>query len=579
MIHSAVRVGFFPPCIARHFVTASGSLGYIGDNPAGSPPTSHPSPSPITATSAHATGSNSGSITAPPAPTHASRIPTGKNRSAISTFPAPANPINPSTPISRPASNPPPTAVTQASRPLLASATTASPVTNPHRSQDRHTTCAVGTPTSRAPVTSATNFALVTAIRTAVNPPGPTLTAISVNARGFTPANPHARSTATINPSSCTLVGSTSARPRSTTPSAPTTHTTTPGAHFDRSVHADGLLVSIANIQRSPAITQAYGERYTATSGERTMTKTHPSKNTRPLAVAISAAISLASAHATALADDPTPTPTPTATDLNIRPAQLSLLNDSSSLHVRFEPGAWYAGLSGEVSLPRNSAALNAPNPSTDLNDLNTDQSRLTPFGELHIWKGKWRGTLRGYLFNTEKTTTGLTGQIGDVTFNPSDTVSTSLDLNSFDVEAAYRFYEYTHKTDPTRLQSSLDVILGARAFDAELSIDSTTGGSQQADELWVHPIVGAKWTLKLAEQFTVDLQLDGGTLPLGDNSSTSFGILVGGTWQPKAIPNLGLQIGYRAQFFDLSKDEQAREFSLSDGSLQGLYFGAVLEF
>jgi hypothetical protein len=317
------------------------------------------------------------------------------------------------------------------------------------------------------------------------------------------------------------------------------------------------------------------------------MTTKQPSIHTRPLAVALSAAISIAFAHTTTLADDPAPTPTPnptpaatpTATDLNIRPAQLSLLNDSSSLHVRFEPGAWYAGLSGEVSLPRNSAALNAPNPSTDLDDLNTDQSRLTPFGELHIWKGKWRGTLRGYLFNTGKTTTGLTGQIGDVTFNPSDTVSTSLNLNSFDVEAAYRFYEYTHKTDPTRLQSSLDVILGARAFDADLSIDSTTGGSQQADELWVHPIVGAKWTLKLAEQFTVDLQLDGGTLPLGDNSSTSFGILVGGTWQPKAIPNLGLQIGYRAQFFDLSKDEQAREFSLSDGSLQGLYFGAVLEF
>ncbi|MFA6045539.1 MAG: hypothetical protein WC718_11185 [Phycisphaerales bacterium] len=244
---------------------------------------------------------------------------------------------------------------------------------------------------------------------------------------------------------------------------------------------------------------------------------------------------------------------------------------------VRFEPSVYYVGMSGTATLPRASGAT-GPNPSVRLAEINADEPRLSPAGEINLRKGEWGIAVRGFGFSSSgDATTTAAGQLGDVIFAQGDIVNRGLDFNAFEVEGTYNLLK--DKLRPLEdgtygVRTRLDLVGGVRLYDVDLRLSSlgTGGVSSQNDEVFVQGEVGVKGSVEFYDHFTVDLQLDAGGGPDG----YSFDILVGGSWKP--INNFGVQIGYRALFFDVDSGSGNSKFKL-EGAAQGLYAGIVLEF
>jgi hypothetical protein len=251
------------------------------------------------------------------------------------------------------------------------------------------------------------------------------------------------------------------------------------------------------------------------------------------------------------------------------------------------EPSAWYAGMSGDLQLPE-SPATPGVNDSTDLGDLNQDSgSRLTPLGEINLRKGDWGITARGFVFSSDRTASGRAGQIGDVPISSGDTIASSVDMTSLDLELRYTILPWKDRRvleGKARLRPRLDVMGGVRFFDTTWDVENRSLAlpaapfrtSQTSDEVSLHPTLGVKGSLEFYDRFSLDVQVSIGGIPMGDSASYSGDVLVGGTWKPH--PNLGVQAGYRALFFSLSSGEGDQEYSFV-GALQGLYVGVVLEF
>lgn len=254
-------------------------------------------------------------------------------------------------------------------------------------------------------------------------------------------------------------------------------------------------------------------------------------------------------------------------------------------LTIRVEPGVQYLGMSGVVVIPRADEDSGG-NPNVDLHDLNLDEPRVAPFGEVHLRRGDWRGTLRAVTFATDREATNRSGSIGDIDVDGSDFVRSSLEYSSFEAEVGYTVYpsDPGRRMDgPAGVRRRLDLVAGVRVIDVafdirNLSFTPMPGavGDADVEEVYVHPIVGVKGSVEIWEHLTLDAQLDVGTLPLLQDSSYSASILVGGTWKP--VDNVGVQIGYRAMFFGLTSGEGDAQFDFT-GQAQGLYAGLVFEF
>ena len=555
-----------PPRSARHFVTASGSLGYTGSSAAGST-----AGIPAEASS-NATGSKTGATTSIPAPNSA-----GRNRSATNT-PTPiartaAASINAPAPIAAPSpSNP----VTHAVDPLAA--TFDASATAKARPRDiRHAaTLADGTAMHPAPVTSAIIFAALTAILTAVNPPGPTDTATRAISRGRAPILLNRASTAAISPSDRPR-GSIRSTPTNSTAPPTSRPTATPGI-TDASPppapgpHADGLLVSIA-------ITRSGGRTAEPSAGTllpfpvATPEPAMPPTRRRPcqgilLALALAPA-ALAQTSPAEVAD--------TAESAIHAPARFTL---------RVEPAVWYAGVSGDLTLP--SADPAGDTTPVDVNNLGVDNSRLTPLGEFSIARGRWGGGARGFIYTTDRNATGILNRVGDLEIVPADTVRTSFDIANMEIEGTYRFFDgdrrWTRRTPMGKrvFSATLDAVAGARLYDVDIDVvrvgESAPGAVSAAagEETFVEPLAGIRYVMEFYEQADVNIQMTVGGLPLADRDSLSLDIIVGFAWHP--IDHVGLQVGYRALFMDLGSGDGGEAFEF-DGTLQGLYFGAVFAF
>jgi hypothetical protein len=255
---------------------------------------------------------------------------------------------------------------------------------------------------------------------------------------------------------------------------------------------------------------------------------------------------------------------------------------------VRFEPAAWYAGLSGYVTLPQEPTTA-GPSPETILGELNQDTgSRVTPFGEVNLRKGDWGISLRGFAFSSFHTATlDYDWQIGDLPISDGDTISSEVEIINFDADVRYRVLPGPEgRVQPGRYRARprLEVLAGARFFDTSWTVTNPSlvvipedpMNSDSADEAFFHVVAGVKASLEMHDRFTIDAQLTAGGLPLGDQSSYSFDVLVGGTWKP--WPNVGVQVGYRALFFWLQSGDGDGQYDFH-GTLQGLYFGVVAEF
>lgn len=245
---------------------------------------------------------------------------------------------------------------------------------------------------------------------------------------------------------------------------------------------------------------------------------------------------------------------------------------DISPWSLRVEPSVWFVSPGADVTLAGSSNSLG-------LDRLNVDSPRLSPFGELHVGYERWRFTVSGFTLALEgDASQPRAGQLGRVAFAAGDVLSSSLDVWSADFLGGYRFVDSRQRPRPGGgyvVRATLDALIGARLMNLDLRVRSATGADTFADELFAYPIVGAKGTLTLIDQFDLDAQLTAGGWP-GDNSSSAIDVVVGFVWRP--IPNLGVQMGYRAQLITLDSGGSGQGF-VYDGLLAGLYWGAVLKF
>lgn len=295
---------------------------------------------------------------------------------------------------------------------------------------------------------------------------------------------------------------------------------------------------------------------------------------------AITFQAALALAGPAALAQDQAQTPPPSAP----APSDLdSTLNTAPvPWTISVEPAAWFVGISGRVKLPE-SAPASRPNVTTEAVDLNLDNPRFVPFGEVNARKGDWRLAVRGFLYDAEKNASGNTGQIGNVPFAASDTLHSSISFSSYELEGAWTvagkpLNQYADGS--YAINTKFDIIAGLRLYDINWDVQNTsaTGGPTDASYsgVFVHPEVGVKLNMDLGRYCSIDCQIAMGGMPVGSKTSYSLDIIAGFVFRP--IPNVGVQIGYRSLFFGMEKGNGDGGFSFN-GAVQGLYGGLEFRF
>lgn len=246
------------------------------------------------------------------------------------------------------------------------------------------------------------------------------------------------------------------------------------------------------------------------------------------------------------------------------------------------EPAAWFVAAGGSVKLPRSAAG--ASEVKTQLSNLNMDSPVASPAGEINLRRGEWRIAVRGFSYSsTNQATLGYTGQIGDIDFSPGTRVESTLDFAAFELEGAYNLTHADLGEMPggrRRMYVDVDAVAGIRLYDVSWQVDRVSPGigvsSDSADQFFWEPQVGAKFSMRLYEQFDIDVQLTGGALPLGDTSTFSVDVMAGFMWRP--MENVGVQVGYRQLAFELSDGDGAEEFRYR-GALAGLSIGVVFKF
>lgn len=238
---------------------------------------------------------------------------------------------------------------------------------------------------------------------------------------------------------------------------------------------------------------------------------------------------------------------------------------------LSFEPSLWAPGLSGDVRLPGGTG-------TTDFEHLRVDDPEITPFGELHFRHGKLTISFSGFGFSLNETARpGAATTVGGVTIPAGGPGIVDLDLFSAQGTVGWRVVEHVLGERETRdsVTMAIDVYGGVRGYDLDVRIASAGGMSQSSDG-WVEPIVGARLSAEVLEDFTIDLTLDAGAMPLGDHSSASFDINVGVQWRP--LHNLGVQFGWRQIILDLRDGDGAGRLDF-EGTLAGVYGSIVFRF
>ncbi len=252
---------------------------------------------------------------------------------------------------------------------------------------------------------------------------------------------------------------------------------------------------------------------------------------------------------------------------------------DPARLRLSAEPSLWYVAPGGTVTMPRSGPGASD---SFELFDVAMDAPRASPYVEINIRNDEWGLTFRGFQYSAEDRAWVAAGafNLGDVAIAPGDLVRSTLDFGSFELEGAYRLQRpkvlARRSSGTPRMEVELDAIAGVRVYDFDLAFErvAPTPGAARASETFFEVLAGLKGALEIHEQLTVDLHLSVGGM-VGDRQVLSIDISPGFTWRPH--PNLGVQIGYRQLFFDLSR--QGPEPFEWTGATAGLFFGLVLRF
>lgn len=243
--------------------------------------------------------------------------------------------------------------------------------------------------------------------------------------------------------------------------------------------------------------------------------------------------------------------------------------------------GVWYAGVAADVTLPREAAGAAS---TLSAQGLSLTAPRLTPMGEVSASKGPWLIELRGFAFGADAVSQrSAPGSLGDVDFNAGQRLKATIDVATVELAGGHTLADYRSDPDASgvrMLDVDLRVVGGVRLVDSSVSASLPDGGAgvteDSADVLTAHPLLGLRADADFRERFTISLELTGGWLP-GTTDSSGFDIVVGGQWRP--VPNVGVQVGYRALFLDLSSGQGNEAFEVSSASLQGLFGGIGVRF
>jgi opacity protein-like surface antigen len=258
---------------------------------------------------------------------------------------------------------------------------------------------------------------------------------------------------------------------------------------------------------------------------------------------------------------------------------EVPALRTLSEWTIDFEPAAWYVSPGGKIRLPGTPAAGNGQ--KLDAGSMNLDSPRLSPLGELHLRHADWRLSASAFGFDTDgrAVVADEAGQWGSLAFSPGDEIDASLDFRSADFLVAYRFFhrrEGELEGGGFTYVPMLEAHGGLRFYD--ISVDARgPGGSVSADRFFAEPFVGARFSMDLVENFSIDVQTSVGAFTDGGTGEViSWDALVGLQWLPTR--NLGVQAGYRQLAFSLSDGKSPEKFEWR-GAMAGLYVGLVLRY
>lgn len=244
---------------------------------------------------------------------------------------------------------------------------------------------------------------------------------------------------------------------------------------------------------------------------------------------------------------------------------------------LQFEPSVHYIAPTGDLKLPNGS---NIETEEASIEDFNLDDPRLSPYGEVHFRRDKWRISISGLWYSLEDRTESAdeSFQFGNLAIAAGDEIESSLDFWTLEAVGSYRVFE--DQTVPNSkgiigAAVGIDILGGVRFFDVDLEV-STPTDSQSADNLWAQPVLGARVEISLWENFGFDVTSAFGYLPAGDNTSFSWDIVAGFHWRP--WENVGVQFGYQQLAFTLEDGDDAEEFRWQ-GSMAGIFGGVLIRF
>ncbi|MCA9287869.1 MAG: hypothetical protein KDA05_04745 [Phycisphaerales bacterium] len=261
---------------------------------------------------------------------------------------------------------------------------------------------------------------------------------------------------------------------------------------------------------------------------------------------------------------------------------------------VRLEPAYWYAAPRGDVTIRGSEGPVSfeggtfGDESDVDLFDLDADDPTGALLSRAHIANGRWRFTLGG-TYLTEDGSSGPTeaGRIGDAFFVPGDRVETDFTFWTIEASAAYAILHGPlpgERGDPDRLRYALELLGGARVESIDFDLDVTPGAgsrppelglSASASDVFAQPIVGARLSLDLFREVTVEVGATVGYFGwTNTQTTTTWDVLAAISWRP--VEHVGVEFGYRNLGLSAEGHESDLEFT---GSAAGVFDGVVVEF
>lgn len=252
-------------------------------------------------------------------------------------------------------------------------------------------------------------------------------------------------------------------------------------------------------------------------------------------------------------------------------------LADPDSWTLQVQPRLWYVSPAGKLALP----STTAQSQKVRIENFDLDSPQVSAFGEIALRGGPWRFAFSGAHYSEERSTTaGGAFQIGSAAVAAGNLLNSRFEYSTAQLSVAYRLYEHDFSAadgSPGRTVLRLDPLLGVRFHDVDIEVTRVTPTvvTSRADPFYAEIYAGARAELQVIRDFSIDLELSAGGLPVED-SIYSVDVAVGFTWRP--VEALGVQIGWRQLLVSMEEDEGLQKFEY-DGTLAGLYAGLTIRF